>query len=161
VSAIINRSMTLAADPAALTVPKPVAYTMGTADYNWSREEPVGVQQPVPPDVVTDWIARNRTLDASPPVVYSCGRNLGAAPEARVDPFGVEQLYLPDPAVPNAAAIAFMTVVNGTHAWPLTGSDPTGRALVTHDVDWTKRLISFWTTYAGMGIASPPAYTRC
>jgi hypothetical protein len=54
-----------------------------------------------------------------------------------------------------------MTVVNGTHAWPLTGGDPTGRALVTHDVDWTKRLLSFWTTYAGMGIVNPPAYTRC
>ncbi|HEY1297705.1 MAG TPA: hypothetical protein VGJ60_31880 [Chloroflexota bacterium] len=160
VSAIVNTQMTALADPAALTRPKPLAYTMGTADYNWSRD-PGSVQQPVPPDVVTAWIARNRTLDASPPVVYSCGRTAGPAPEARVDPFGVEQLYLPDPAVPNAAAIAFMTVVNGTHAWPLTGSDPTGRNLVTHDVDWTKRLISFWTTYAGMGIASPPAYTRC
>ena len=47
-----------------------------------------------------------------------------------------------------------MTVVNGSHAWPLTGGDPTGRRLVTHDVDWTKRIVSFWNTYAGMGLAT-------
>jgi hypothetical protein len=78
-----------------------------------------------------------------------------------VDPFGVEQLYLNDPAIANSAAIAYMTVVNGSHAWPLTGSDPTGRGLVSHDFDWARRLLAFWNTYAGMGLASTPVWTRC
>jgi poly(3-hydroxybutyrate) depolymerase len=100
-------------------------------------------------------------LDPNPPVLYSCGR--GAAPnlEPRLDAFGVEQLYPNDPTIANSAAISFLTVVNGSHAWPLTGGDPTGRRLVTHEIDWTKRVVSFWNTYAGMGLVSPPAWTRC
>jgi poly(3-hydroxybutyrate) depolymerase len=160
-SAVPNVSMMALSDPRANVTPKPLAFTMGTADYDWSRVDPSGVQQPVPTDAITAWIARNRTLDPNPPVLYSCGR--GAAPtlEPRVDPFGVEQLYLNDPAISNSSAIVYMTVVNGSHAWPLTGGDPTGRGLVTHDVDWTKRVMSFWNTYAGMGLTTSPAWTRC
>lgn len=161
VSAIPNLSMIALSDPMAAATPKPLAFAMGTADYNWSREEPPGVQQPTPPDAVIAWNMRNRTLDPNPPVVYSCGRGTPPDREARVDPFGVEQLYPNDPSIANSAAIVYMTVVNGTHAWPLTGSDPTGRALVTHDVDWTKRVVSFWNTYAGMGLTTAPAWTRC
>src|SRR5439155_884310 len=119
----------------------------------------VPVQQPVPTDAVTTWITRNRTQDPAPPVLYSCGRGSGATLEPRVDPFGVEQFYAPTAA--NSAALVFMTVVNGSHCWPLTGSDPTGRGLVTHDVDWAKRLISFWTQFAGMNVSSPPNWRMC
>jgi poly(3-hydroxybutyrate) depolymerase len=160
VSAVPNTWMTALANPAAAATPKPLAFTMGTADDHWSQVA-LGVQQPLPPEVVAAWIGRNRTLDPNPPVVYSCGR--GAAPylEARVDPFGVEQLYANDPAISNSAAIVYMTVVNGAHSWPLTGSDPNGRGMVTHDIDWTKRVVSFWNTYAGMGLTTAPAWTQC
>jgi poly(3-hydroxybutyrate) depolymerase len=159
-SAVPNTWMIGLSDPIAAATPKPLAYTMGTADYNWSRIA-LGVQQPTPPDAVSAWIVRNRPLDSNPPVVYSCGRGVAPNLEPQVDPFGVEQLYPNDPAVANSAAICYMTVVNGSHAWPLTGGDPTGRRLVTHDVDWTKRILSFWNTYAGMGLASAPAWARC
>jgi hypothetical protein len=81
--------------------------------------------------------------------------------EPKVDPFVVEQLYLPNPAIQGSAAFSFATTVNGSHEWPLTGTDPTGRRLVTHDVDWTKRVVSFWNTYAGMGLQASPEGRQC
>jgi hypothetical protein len=94
-------------------------------------------------------------------VVYSCGVGTGPNPEPRVDPFAVEQLYRPDPGVAGSAAICFMTLPNSSHEWPLTGTDPTGRRLVSHDVDWTKRVVSFWNTFAGMGLPASPAWRMC
>jgi poly(3-hydroxybutyrate) depolymerase len=159
VSYVPNTWMVGLRDAAAGSTPKPLAFAMGTADYNWSLV-PLGVQQPTPPEVIASWITRNNALAPNPPVVYSCGRGSGATQEPLVDPFAVEQLYPPDPSR-NSAAISYLTVVNGQHDWPLTGIDPTGQRLVTHDIDWTKRLLSFWTTYADMRLSTPPAWTRC
>jgi poly(3-hydroxybutyrate) depolymerase len=145
---------TALADPAALATPKPLIYTHGTADPNWSQvvnDE----QRLLPPDVVTRWIARNRSRAAASPVVYAC------APERPVDPIAVEQLYLPDPAVASSMAVCFLTIVNGSHCWPLTGADPTGRGLVCRDIDATKRIVAFWNTYAGMGLSSSPDWRVC
>jgi polyhydroxybutyrate depolymerase len=141
-------------DPAALATPKPLIYTHGTADPNWS-EVVNDEQQLLPTDVVTRWIARNRSLAAASPQVYAC------AAERPVDPIAVEQLYLPDPAVASSAAICFLTMVNHSHCWPLTGSDPTGRGLVCRDIDATRRIVAFWNTYAGMGLPSSPAWRMC
>ena len=126
-SFVPNTWMIGLSDALAAATPKPLALTMGTADYFWTQVR-LGVQQPTPPDVISSWITRNRTLDPGPPTLYSCG---------------------------------FMTVVNGSHAWPLTGSDPTGRGLVSRDFDWARRLLAFWNTCAGMRLASTPVWTRC
>jgi poly(3-hydroxybutyrate) depolymerase len=154
VSKTLSSAQLALGDAAALSTPKPLIYFHGTADDNWSQailDEP----QPTPPDVVADWIGRNRTLRADQPVVYSC------VTERPLDPFAVEQLYRPNPAVFGSAAICFVTIVNGSHCWALTGSDPTGRGLVCRDIDATKRMVSFWNTYAGMGLPASPAWRVC
>jgi len=155
-----NTAQLALGDAAAMSTPKPLAYAHGTADPSWS-ESFFDQQQPTPPDVVLHWINRNRTLSADPPVVYSCGVGAGPNVEPRIDPFAVEQLFRPDPGVPGSAAICFMTLPNHGHAWPLTGTDPSGRRLVSHDIDWTKRVVGFWNVYAGMGLAATPVWTQC
>ena len=104
-SAVPNTWMIGLSDPAATATPKPLAYTMGTADYNWSRIA-LGVQQPTPPDAVSAWITRNRTLDPNRTRgVFVRPRRRVRISNRGVDPFGVEQLYPNDPAVANSAAI--------------------------------------------------------
>jgi poly(3-hydroxybutyrate) depolymerase len=144
----------LLSDAAARNTPKPVAFYMGTADPHWASEFN-GVAEPSPPNTVIQWLTRNRTLPADPPVLYSC------TVEQPIDPFVVEQLYRPNPAVANSTAFLYGTGVNGGHCWPGTGNDPSGRGLVVRDIDWTKRVVSFWNTYAGMGLPSSPAWQRC
>jgi poly(3-hydroxybutyrate) depolymerase len=160
VSHTFNTSQVALADPRAMRTPKPLAYAHGTADPNWSQTL-LDVPQPTPPDVVLSWITRNRTLAADPPVLYSCGVGAGPNPEPRIDPFAVEQLYRPDPAQGGGAAICFVTLPNSSHQWPLTGTDPTGRRLVSHDLDWTKRVVAFWNSFAGMGLPATPDWRQC
>jgi len=105
--------------------------------------------------VVAGWITRNRALPAGAPQLYSC------ATERPLDPFAVEQLYRPDPVVAGSQAICFLTIVNGSHCWPLTGSDPTGRGLVCRDIDATRRIVSFWNTFAGMGLPASSFWRVC
>jgi poly(3-hydroxybutyrate) depolymerase len=154
VSHRLNSAQMLLSDAAARTTPKPVAFTMGTAEPNWGGADE-GQHEPAPPDVVRYWMGRNYTLTSDPPVVYSC------TVEQPVDPFGVEQLYRPDANVAHSQALLWMTSVNGGHCWPLTGHDPSGRGLVLRDVNWTKRVVAFWNTYAGMGLPSVPDWRLC
>ena len=154
VSHRLNSAQMLLSDATARTTPKPVAFTMGTAEPNWAGED-ASQQEPTPPDNVRYWMNRNHTLAADPPVVYSC------TVEQPVDPFGVEQLYRPDPNAARSQALLWMTSVNGGHCWPLTGHDPSGRGLVLRDVNWTKRVVAFWNTYAGMGLPSVPDWRLC
>jgi hypothetical protein len=64
---------------------------MGTADPNWNFELN-GQQEPSPPNTVIQWLVRNYTLAADPPVMYAC------TVEQPIDPFLVEQQYRPNPA---------------------------------------------------------------
>jgi len=154
VAHVLNAGQIALSEAPARTTPKPVAYTVGTADSVWGTAQTTA-HEPLPPDVVRYWILRNRTLSADPPVVYSC------TVEQPVDPFGVEQLYRPNPIVTGSQALLWMTGVNAGHHWPGTGHDPSGRGLVIRDVDWTKRVVAFWNTYAGMGLPSSPAFRNC
>jgi poly(3-hydroxybutyrate) depolymerase len=154
VSHRINSAQLLLSDVAARTTPKPVAFTMGTAEPNWASGDD-SPSEPTPPDVVRYWMSRNHTLASEDPVVYNCTL------EQPVGPFGVEQLYRPDPNVAGSRALLWMTSVNGGHCWPLTGHDPSGRGLVMRDVNWTKRVVEFWNTYAGMGLPSVPDWRLC
>jgi len=138
----------------ARTTPKPLAFYMGTADPNWNREYN-GQPEPSPPNTVIQWLSRNRTLSADAPVVYEC------TAEQPIDPFLVEQQYRPNGAVAGSQAVLFGTGVNAGHCWAGTGSDPSGRGLVIRDIDWSKRVVAFWNTYAGMGLPSSPAWQRC
>jgi polyhydroxybutyrate depolymerase len=155
VSHRLNSAQLQLSDVPARTTPKPVAFTMGTAEPNWSGYDNTGGSEPTPPDNVRYWLQRNRALPADAPQLYRCNV------EQPVDVFGVEQLYRPDPAVASSAALLWMTSVNGGHCWPLTGHDPSGRGLVNRDVNWTKRVVAFWNTYAGMGLPSVPDWRLC
>jgi poly(3-hydroxybutyrate) depolymerase len=142
-------------DPIALQTPKPLIYTHGTADDNWSKvinDE----QQLLPPDVVALWVTRNHALDAGTPVVYAC-----SPAERAINPTAIEQLYLPNPVFMTSTAVSFITILNGSHGWPLTGADPTGRGLVCRDIDLSKRIVAFWNTYAGMGLPTSPSWRQC
>jgi polyhydroxybutyrate depolymerase len=155
VSHRLNSAQLQLSDVAARTLPKPVAFTMGTAEPSWAGQDTTGGSEPTPPDNIRYWIQRNRTLAADSPTLYSC------AVEQPVDVFGVEQLYRPDPQVAGSTALLWLTSVNGGHCWPLTGHDPSGRGLVNRDVNWTKRVVDFWNTYAGMGLPSVPDWHVC
>lgn len=154
-------------DKAALETPKPLIYTHGTADDNWSTVAG-GEQQMLPPDVVARWVARNHARHAGAPTVYFCppAGNLPATDDSErlyrpIHPTAIEQIYLPDPNISHSKAVCFITILNGAHSWPLTGSDGSGRGLVCRDIDLTKRIIAFWNTYAGMGLPAPPNWRQC
>jgi poly(3-hydroxybutyrate) depolymerase len=157
VSAVPNTSMMALSDPAATTTPKPLAFTMGQPTTTGRGS----------PSVHTDaarrgsgLITRNRVLDPNPPVLYSCTRRVPNL-EPRPGSFGVEQLYPNDPTIANSAAISFLTVVNGSPRLAADGRAIDWASLVTHDIDWTQTVVSFWNTYAGMDWSIRPAWTRC
>lgn len=143
-------------DANARRTPKPLIYTHGTADDNWSTVVN-GEQQLLPPDVVARWVERNHALAAGAPTVYSCP----SADAAPINPTAIEQLYMPDSADLSSKAVCFITILNGAHCWPLTGTDGSGRGLVCRDIDLSKRIIAFWNSYAGMGLPTSPFWKQC
>ena len=156
VSQAANSAMLALAGPVALATSRPLCYIHGTADPNWSQVYN-NVQEPMPHDMVSDWLERNHSLPAESVVVYNCPSVEPTDPTIGV--FAVEQLYPEDPNVADSAAVCRIVVINGAHAYPLTGRQPAG--LVSRDFNASARILEFWSSHAGLVTTSLTNWRQC
>lgn len=156
VSQASNSAMLALAHPKAQTTPKPLCYMHGTADDNWTQVYN-DVREPMPHEVVTDWLERNHSMPSESVVVYNCP-NL-QPPDPTIGVFAVEQNYPPDPTISDSAAVCFIVMVNAAHAYPLTGRQPDG--LLCRDFNPATRILGFWVEHAGMLLPPLAHWKQC